>query len=91
MVNLEVVCLSALYLYLLFATLDGTGVSLQQWYHLPAEIRVLVMLSVLCILLVMLFRTVDQPASRCQVKTKRASMEDDWSVHSWKVGDSSFY
>jgi len=91
MVNLELVCLGVLYLCLLLAVLDGAEMSMQQWYHLPAQVRVLAVLGVLCILVSAVFHTRPEPAPHLEVKARRATMEDDLSVHSWVAQDFPNY
>lgn len=88
MVNLELVCLGVLYLCLLLAVLDGVEVSLQQWYHLPAQVRVLTALGLLCILVSAVFHTRPEPAPHFKAKARRTTVEDDLSVHSWVAQDS---
>jgi hypothetical protein len=88
MASLALVCLGVLYVCLLLAVLEGVEVELRQWYHLPTQVRVIALLSLLCILLSAVFQTSSPPpAPRFEEKTKRANMEDDWSVQSWVEQD----
>lgn len=87
MATLELVCLSALYLFLLLMTLGGQELSLQQWYHLPAQVRVLAALGGLCILLSVLLQLSPQHSPSVEVKSRREIMEDELSVHSWVAQD----
>jgi len=85
MAEREWLWLGASYLCLLLATADDAERFQRQWYHLPGQIRALVMLVVLCILLSTL--SPPQSAQRCQVKTQHAGT-GDWS---WEGQDFSYY
>lgn len=84
MAEQEWMWLGASFLCMLLATAEDAERLQRQWYYLPAQIRALELLIVLCILLSILSQS---PPLRCQVKTQYAA-SGDWS---WAGQDFSYY